>query len=58
MTTFLTARDVANMAGRSKSQVCRDASDGRIKIAHRIPGRGGALLFTEDAANEYAKGRR
>ncbi len=58
MTTLLTAREVALVAGRSKSQVCRDANDGKIEIAHRSPGRTGAMLFTEAAANAYAEAIR
>lgn len=55
MTTLLSAREVALASGRSKSQVCRDANDGKIAIAHRLAGKRGALLFTAEAAAEYAE---
>lgn len=58
MTTLLSAREVALASGRSKSQVCRDANDGKIAIAHRLAGKRGALLFTPEAAAEYAKAHR
>jgi hypothetical protein len=37
--------------------VVRDANLGKIEIAQRLPGKQGAMLFTEHAANSYAEAR-
>ena len=58
MTTLLSAREVALASGRSKSQVCRDANEGKIAIAQRMAGPHGALLFTPEAAAEYTEAHR
>lgn len=58
MTTLLTSREVALASGRSKSQVNRDAKHGKIAVAHRLAGKRGALLFTPEAAAEYAEAHR
>jgi hypothetical protein len=57
MQTLMTAREVGHVAGRSRSQVVRDANLGKIEIAQRLPGKQGAMLFTEHAANSYAEAR-
>jgi hypothetical protein len=57
MQTLMTAREVGELAGRSRQQVARDANLGKIEIAQRLPGKQGALLFTEHAASVYAEAR-
>lgn len=45
MTQKLTARDVARLTGRSKSQVHRDAIAGRLRVSDQFPGYNGPRLF-------------
>lgn len=55
MRHLLTAREVAALAGRSKSQVNRDATAGRLAVAEQFPGYRGPRLFDADEAATYAQ---
>ena len=44
----LTAQEAAALAGRSRSQINRDARDGKLPVARTFPGYKGARLFLED----------
>ena len=44
----LTAREAAELAGRSKSQIHPDASTGKLPVARTFPGYNGPRLFNEE----------
>ncbi len=44
----LTAKEAAQLAGRSKSQIHRDVESGKLPVARQFPGHNGARLFLED----------
>ena len=44
----LTAQEAAALAGRSRSQINRDAQNGKLPVARTFPGYKGARLFNED----------
>lgn len=48
MRNLLTARDAAELAQKSRSQIHRDAQSGRLAIAQEFPGYNGPRLFDED----------
>ena len=43
----LTAQEAAKLAGRSKSQIHRDANAGKLPVARTFPGYNGPRLFNE-----------
>jgi hypothetical protein len=53
----MNARQVALLAGCSKSTVKRDAQSGKITTAHKDPGALGQYLFTQHAAQVYIEAR-
>lgn len=48
MTPHLTARQAAEISGRSKSQIHRDALSGKLPIAQQYPGYNGPRMFDEE----------
>jgi hypothetical protein len=55
MRQLFTAREVAERAQRSKSQVNRDASNGLIAVAQQTPGRQGVRLFDAEEVERYVE---
>ena len=53
MSDLLTTRQVAERAKRSRSQVNRDATSGRLAVAVEVPGYRGARLFDPSAVQTY-----
>lgn len=54
MGKLVTAREAAKIAGRSRSQINRDASSGKLPVAQQYPGYNGPRMFDEDEVAEYA----
>jgi len=53
---LISAREAATIAGRSHSQINRDAATGKLPTAQRVPGYKGARLFAaEDVRETYDK---
>jgi hypothetical protein len=48
MGKLVTAQEAARIAKRSRSQINRDAKDGKLPTAQQFPGYKGARLFDED----------
>jgi hypothetical protein len=54
MGKLITAREAAQIAARSRSQINRDAAEGKLPTAQKFPGYKGARLFDEsDVAKVY-----
>lgn len=57
-TDLLATVEAAEIIGVERSTLSRWAASGRIKVAHQLPGRNGAVLFArsevERVAHEYA----
>lgn len=52
---LLSTAETADRLGVSVSTVTRLAESGRLPIAHRMPGKTGAMLFDESDVDSYAK---
>lgn len=52
MTNKITARQVAELTGRSKSQVNRDAKTGKLPAAEVYPGYNGPRIFDEEVVRK------
>lgn len=55
MRNLLTARAAAALAQKSRSQIHRDAQQGRLPIAQEFPGYNGPRLFDEDVVRKVYK---
>ncbi len=51
---LLSTAETADRLGRSISTVTRLAESGRLPIAHRMPGKTGAMLFDVEAVDAFA----
>jgi hypothetical protein len=51
-TELITAREAAVIARRSRSQIHRDALDGKLPIAQQYPGYNGPRLFDVDVVRK------
>lgn len=54
MGRLITAREAAQISGRSRSQINRDAAAGKLPTAQRYPGYNGPRMFDEEDVNDYA----
>jgi hypothetical protein len=57
METLINTRQVAEIAGCSKTTVKRDAKAGKITAAYKLTGAQGPYLFTTQAAEAYKEAR-
>lgn len=48
----ITARQAADLAGISKSQIHRDAAAGKLPVARTLPGYNGPRLFVDDTVRK------
>lgn len=55
MGKLITAREAAQLADRSRSQINRDAAAGKLPTAQQYPGYNGPRMFDEDDVIDYAE---
>lgn len=58
MGQLITAREAAARVGISRSQLNRDATEGKLDIAQQYPGYNGPRMFDSDVVEAYAKTRQ
>lgn len=58
MGQLITAREAASRVGISRSQINRDATDGKLEIAQQYPGYNGPRMFDTDSVDAYAKSKQ